>query len=154
MSQLGVSLTPLLSHPPPLPPLFNFNSRFKAKHLSHHTIQKNRCYFNNPPQMAPYNHLLWTFAILHSPLLPEYQYHYSHLPIHPLKKNVGEKGGEKSLAGKKSIRLLRIQFLNYFSPLPHAINSFESTDKFIILNTKDIPGSGGNRQREEELRVV
>lgn len=66
--------------------------------------------------MAPYNHLLWTFAILHSPLLPEYQYHYSHLPIHPLKKMLEKKEGKKVWQEKKVLGCLEYNFLT-ISPL-------------------------------------
>lgn len=61
------------------------------------------------------------------------------------------------MAGKKRIRLLRIHFVNYSSPISHAINSFQSQDKFTILNMKDLPGTrgyiAGERRTQRKLRA-
>lgn len=47
--------------------------------------------------MVPHDHLLRTLAILHSLLLSEYQYHYIHPPIHPLKKKMLEEEEEREV---------------------------------------------------------
>lgn len=88
---------------------FYFNSRVKPQHLRHPTIQENRCViYNNPPKMAPYNHLLWTLAVLHALLSSEYQYRKSHPPVHPPPKKYRGKRRKEKFGRKKSIRLLRM----------------------------------------------
>ena len=77
--------------------------------------------------MTPYTHLLWTLAILYSLLLSELSAspqsptatHPSNHHLQPPAQSVGGRGGKRSLAGKKRIRLLRIHFVNYSSPVSH-----------------------------------
>lgn len=52
------------------------------------------------------------------------------------------------MAGKKVLGCSECIYVNYFPPLSHVINTFQSEDKLIILNTKDIPESGKYRTRE------
>lgn len=66
--------------------------------------------------MTPCNRLLWTLAILRSPLISELSVSLQPptRPTTPPKKNVGGREGKRSLAGKNGIRLLRIHFCLLF----------------------------------------
>lgn len=138
---------------------FYFNSRVKPKHLRHPTIQESRCVILIT--LLKWHHITICYeplqsCILHSSLNINIA-KATHPSTHPPKKISGEEEEREVWQKKKVLGCSECIYVNYFPPLSHVINSYESGDKFIILNTKTfqkvVDAGQGKRRTQISLEL-
>lgn len=135
---------------------FYFNSRVKPKPLRHPTIQENRCVILIT--LLKWHHVTICYeplqsCILHTSLninIAKATYPSTHPPKKYRGKRKKEKFGRKK---KKVLGCSKCIYVNYFPPLSHVINSFESGDKFIILNTKTFQKAVHTEQGKRRTQI-